>query len=109
MRICVLAALFAERRQAEARLQEALAAGSVRALECNFCSGLKVTTVRTGAFSGRGSRWGESPQAESLPSRSGRWSGLCQAPRNLSCAEALSLHLADPARVYWDGCRHRFH
>jgi len=31
----VLAALFAERRQAEARLQEALAAGAVMAFECN--------------------------------------------------------------------------
>ncbi len=36
----VLAALFAERRQAEARLQEALAAGAVLAFECNHVSGL---------------------------------------------------------------------
>jgi PAS domain S-box-containing protein len=36
----VLAALFAERRQAEARLQEALAAGAVLAFECNPVSGL---------------------------------------------------------------------
>jgi PAS domain S-box-containing protein len=36
----VLAALFAERRQAEARLQEALAAGAVMAFECNPSSGL---------------------------------------------------------------------
>jgi PAS domain S-box-containing protein len=35
----VLAALFAERRQAEARLQEALAAGAVMAFECDFLSG----------------------------------------------------------------------
>jgi PAS domain S-box-containing protein len=35
----VLAALFAERRQAEARLQEALAAGAVMAFECDICSG----------------------------------------------------------------------
>jgi PAS domain S-box-containing protein len=36
----VLAALFAERRRAEARLQEALAAGAVMAFECNPLSGL---------------------------------------------------------------------
>jgi PAS domain S-box-containing protein len=36
----VLAALFAERRQAEARLQEALAAGAVMAFECNPLTGL---------------------------------------------------------------------
>src|SRR5258708_2610691 len=36
----VLAALFAERRQHEARLQEALAAGAVMAFECNPSSGL---------------------------------------------------------------------
>jgi PAS domain S-box-containing protein len=36
----VLAAVFAERRQAEARLQEALAAGAVMAFECNPLSGL---------------------------------------------------------------------
>jgi two-component sensor histidine kinase/integral membrane sensor domain MASE1 len=36
----VLAALFAERRQAEARLQEALAAGAVMAFECNLLTGL---------------------------------------------------------------------
>jgi PAS domain S-box-containing protein len=36
----VLAALFAERRQAEARLQEALAAGAVMAFDCNPLSGL---------------------------------------------------------------------
>jgi PAS domain S-box-containing protein len=36
----ILAALFAERRQAEARLQEALAAGAVLAFECNSVSGL---------------------------------------------------------------------
>ncbi len=36
----VLAALFAERRQAEARLQEALAAGAVMAFETNPISGL---------------------------------------------------------------------
>ena len=47
LRAQVLAALFAERRQAKVRLQEALAAGSVRAFECNLCSGPKVTTVRT--------------------------------------------------------------
>jgi PAS domain S-box-containing protein len=35
----VLAALFAERRHHEARLQEALAAGSVRAFECDLRSG----------------------------------------------------------------------
>jgi PAS domain S-box-containing protein len=35
----VLAALFAERRQHEARLQEALAAGSVMAFECDLRSG----------------------------------------------------------------------
>src|SRR5262249_3920434 len=36
----VLAALFAERRRAEARLQEALAAGGVMAFECNPSNGL---------------------------------------------------------------------
>jgi PAS domain S-box-containing protein len=36
----VLAALFAERHQAEARLQEALAAGAVMAFECNPSGGL---------------------------------------------------------------------
>jgi PAS domain S-box-containing protein len=36
----VLAALFAERRRHEARLQEALTAGSVMAFECNPSSGL---------------------------------------------------------------------
>jgi PAS domain S-box-containing protein len=35
----VLAGLFAERRQAEARLQEALAAGAVMAFECNPLNG----------------------------------------------------------------------
>jgi PAS domain S-box-containing protein len=36
----VLAALFAERREAEARLQEALAAGGVMAFECDLSRGL---------------------------------------------------------------------
>jgi PAS domain S-box-containing protein len=36
----VLAALFAERRQAEARLQEALTAGAVMAFECDLSGGL---------------------------------------------------------------------
>jgi hypothetical protein len=58
-------------------------------------------TVRARRIPAVGARaWGDSPQAEPLPSRSGRWSGVCQAPRNLSCAEALSLHLADPGRIY---------